>query len=279
MSKASQRASVVLLHASASSARQWDGLARALAPDFDVHAIDLHGHGSRAAWFADAPLTLADDAALLDPLFARGRPLFLVGHSYGGAVACEAARRHPDAVAGVAVYEPVLFKLLFTDTGGTAERDAIVACAQALRHHLGRGDALAAARHFIGFWSGADAWTDMTPPRQAAAASRMHAVASHFDALFAAADPRRALARLPLLALTGQASVPVTRRIGRLLEATLPRAVHAGLPGLGHMGPLTHPAIVDALIAEFLHRHAARPRSRPHPQPPLQRPFIESTLS
>jgi pimeloyl-ACP methyl ester carboxylesterase len=32
--------SVVLLHASASSARQWQGLATALAPRFRVHAID-----------------------------------------------------------------------------------------------------------------------------------------------------------------------------------------------------------------------------------------------
>ena len=50
---------VVLLHSSASSARQWDALAQALEPQFQVHAVDLFGHGRRPA--KATPATVHDE--------------------------------------------------------------------------------------------------------------------------------------------------------------------------------------------------------------------------
>jgi pimeloyl-ACP methyl ester carboxylesterase len=44
------RPTIVLLHSSASSARQWERLADRLRDRFYVHAVDLHGHGARTAW-------------------------------------------------------------------------------------------------------------------------------------------------------------------------------------------------------------------------------------
>ena len=57
------------LHASASSARQWSALAAPLAPRFEVHAIDLHGHGCATPVAGRAPdAVLADEAALVEPI-------------------------------------------------------------------------------------------------------------------------------------------------------------------------------------------------------------------
>jgi hypothetical protein len=50
VSVVSGRETIVTLQSSASSARQWDALALALAPHASVQVIDVHGHGARADW-------------------------------------------------------------------------------------------------------------------------------------------------------------------------------------------------------------------------------------
>ncbi len=248
--------SVVLLHSSAASARQWDTLAQPLVACFDVHAIDLHGHGARAPWRGKAPLTLADEAALVEPLLERGNRVHLVGHSYGGAVALEVARRHPRTVQSVAVFEPVLFRLLQGDAASRVEAQTMNAMAATLRGLVAAGRDAAAAERFVDHWSGPGAWARLTAAHQAGVAQRMRSVASHFGALVGATDPTPALARsgLPLLCLTGARTVASTRRIAQLLRSELPRAEHATLPAMGHMGPLTHAAAVNTRITDFLLR-------------------------
>lgn len=256
-------ATLVLLHSSAGSARQWDALARSLAARFDVHAIDLHGHGTRAPRPADAPLSLADEVALIEPLWERSASVHLVGHSYGGAVAIEAARRHPRAVKSLVVFEPVLFGLLLGDAASHAEAQQVQTLAASLHEFIDQGRADAAAERFVDFWSGAGAWARWPATHQTTVAERMPCVVRHFDAVFAAADPRPALAHEapPMSCLAGARTVPATRRIAQLLQDALPRAEHATLPAMGHMGPLTHAAEINTRITDFLLRHAgpARP--------------------
>jgi pimeloyl-ACP methyl ester carboxylesterase len=45
--------------------------------------------------------------------------------------------------------------------------------------------------------------------------------------------------------------------VAALLARTLPRVETLSFEGLGHMGPITHPALVDAAIDDFLGRHPA----------------------
>jgi pimeloyl-ACP methyl ester carboxylesterase len=257
---------VVLLHSSASTARQWDSLALALQPRFEVHAIELHGHGSRAAWAGGASMALADEATPVDALMARRRGrVHLVGHSYGGAVALDIARRHPQAVASVAVYEPVVLHALRDDAAGAPEWQAVCTMAARVQAAVAMHRMLDAAACFVDFWSGGGSWARVGASHQAAVAARMASVASQFDALHAAADPRAALAArmLPMLVLTGAATVPAARRIGAALEAAWPRATHRSLPAMGHMGALTHAHAVNPVITDFLLRQVepARPRA------------------
>jgi pimeloyl-ACP methyl ester carboxylesterase len=45
--------------------------------------------------------------------------------------------------------------------------------------------------------------------------------------------------------------------VARLLTRTLPRVTAIELEGVGHMGPLTHPERVNALIESYLERACA----------------------
>ena len=256
------RPTVVLLHSSASSARQWDPLATLLEPRFRVRAIDLHGHGRQPAWPGPATLTLADEAALaLDSMRADAEGAHVVGHSYGGAVALKLASMAPGSVRSVLVYEPVLFRWVFDDTtGARGAGRAILQTARLMGERLRRGDARGAARCFIDFWSGDGAWDAIPPVAQDKVAERMPSVLGQFDALFREPLDAAQLAGLglPMSFLSGGDTVAVTRRIAEIGRAALPRARHEVLPGLAHMGPITHAAQVNARIAAHLEAHAFR---------------------
>ncbi len=85
----------VLLHGITGHARVWDTLARALAPDFRVLALDQRGHGDSDAP-ADADYRVATMAADLAAFAdALGLARFtLVGHSMGGRIAIAFAGEH-----------------------------------------------------------------------------------------------------------------------------------------------------------------------------------------
>lgn len=254
------RPAVVLLHSSGSSPRQWQDLAEALGQHFRVLTAEFHGHGMRPGWGGDGPFTLAEDAGIALPLLEMARGAHLVGHSYGGAVALKIAATHPRLVRSVVAYEPVLFRTMFGHETSKHDLQGVVAAAQCMRDCVDRDEPLQAARRFIEFWSGAGAWQALPASRQEAMAVRMPSVIRHFDALFTEPDFTACLARsgIPMLLLGGARTAPAARRIGQLMRGALPLAEHQELPGMGHMGPITHAARVNERIARFLHAYEAR---------------------
>lgn len=253
------RATVVLLHSSAGSSRQWSALAEQLAPRYTVRTVDLHGHGARPVWGGPAPLALADEAALVAPILREAGRVHLVGHSYGAAVALKVATLHPHAVASVAAYEPVLFQWLFDDDPGSEAACEAKAIAATLHKYLDRGDAYRAAGTFLNYWSGAGTWESMSAARRDGAAVRMRSVLAHFGALTDATLTSFSLRRVhaPMLFLSGAATAATTARIAALLRVALPAAGHGTLPGMGHMGPLTHAPQVNREIVRFLDAQGA----------------------
>ena len=248
------RPTVILLHASASSPRQWDRLAARLAPGWRVHAVELYGHGTRRPWPGHARFTLADEAGMLAPLLAQAGEAHLVGHSYGAAVALKLASLFPGKVRSITAFEPVLFRWLRELDGNDALYAQFTDLAAGMRRHLATGDAQAAARRFIDFWSGEGTWLELLPVRRDALAARMAAVLGNFDALFA--EPMRPcdLARLgpPMLFMTGGATKGAMLRLAGVARRLLPDARHVALPGLDHMGPITGAERVNDTIAAYL---------------------------
>lgn len=269
-----QPATVVLLHSSASSARQWQALVQQLQPHMHCLPVELHGHGAQGNWPGHRPLSLADEAALVAAELGReAGSVHVVGHSYGAAVALKLAAQYPGRVRSVVAYEPVLFRLLQGDLHSRREAEEALALGEGVRSRLADGRAHAAAEHFMSYWAGADAWQALPQPRREAAALRMPCVASHFDALYAEPMGLKQLAqlaqqlRLPMLFATGSRTTAVARRIGELLRMGLPTARHEVLHGLGHMGPITHAAQFNPLVVQFLLGHAAfQPPLQPNPQ-------------
>ena len=57
---------------------------------------------------------------------------------------------------------------------------------------------------------------------------------------------------MPVLYMVGKRSPVSARAVAQLLTATLPRVQVLEFDELGHMGPITHPAIVNEAIRQFL---------------------------
>src|SRR6185436_16858633 len=167
-------AGVVCLHSNASSSAQWRALMELLAPTHHVFAVDSYGSGKSPDWPSDRVITLADEAAFVEPVLQKagaplsksGAPVALVGHSYGAAIALIVALANPGRVRALALYEPTLFSLIEAEKPAPNDADGIRNTVARSSAALDAGDRDAAAQHFIDYWMGAGAWRQMPEARK-----------------------------------------------------------------------------------------------------------------
>jgi len=248
---------VVCLHANASTSGQWRGLMDRLAPRFRVLAPDSYGAGKSPDWPSDRTIRLLDEVALIEPVLARaGSPLILVGHSYGAAVALIAALADPARVRAMVLYEPVLFGLLDAETPPPNEADGIRDAVADAGLALEAGNLEGAAERFIDYWMGRGAWKRTPEPRKPSIAASVVNVRRWGHALFTEPTPLHAFRSLdvPVLYMVGKRSTVSARGVARRLATALPRVELVELDDLGHMGPVTHPDLVNDVIAQYLER-------------------------
>jgi pimeloyl-ACP methyl ester carboxylesterase len=97
--RGTDKPNLVLVHGSRDHARNWDLVAQALCKDFRIVAPDLRGHGD-SSWAPGAmysiPEYVLDISALIDIIGKH--PVYLIGHSLGGAVVMQYAGTYPDRV-------------------------------------------------------------------------------------------------------------------------------------------------------------------------------------
>lgn len=248
---------VVCLHANASTSSQWRALMDSLARRFHVLAADGYGAGKSPPWPADRPVSLRDEVALLEPVLARaGDPFVLVGHSYGGAVALIATVTQPHRVRALALYEPTLFALVDAKSPPPNDADGIRNAVARAAAALDADDQDGAARHFIDFWMGAGAWDQTPEQRKGPIAASVSNVRGWASALMGEPTPLQAFSRLsvPVLYMTGKKSPASSLGVARILTPVLPRVEVVEFAALGHMGPLTHPEVVNEVICRFLEK-------------------------
>lgn len=249
---------VVCLHANASTSGQWRPLVERLSPRFRVLAPDTLGAGRSPDWPGDGEMTLSDESHFLEPVFTRaGEHFSLVGHSYGGAVGLIAALARPERVRCLVLYEPTLFSLLHEESPGQEAFLDIMTVAEASAADIDAGDHHSAAARFIDYWMGPGSWRAMPASLQDPVAFSMRNVRGWANALSRDATPLDAFQRLeiPILYMVGEHSPISSKGVARLLTSVLPSVEYLELEGVGHMAPLTHPAVVNPLIEEFLTRH------------------------
>ncbi len=230
---------IVVIHGSMDRSAGMLKLSRHLDGDFRVLRYDRRGYGR--SYPHPGPFSMGAQVNDLVGLLA-GRKAVLVGHSYGGNVALATADRHPDLVAGVAVYEtPLSWEPWWPGTTAGA-----IAVAEA-------GQPEEAAERFMRRVLGDRRWEEL-PER-----SRKTRRAEGLAMVEELADLRRhqpwtaAHITVPVITAFGSLGAPHHHQ-GMRHAATLLGCPLAELAGCRHDAPLSHPellrsAVIDPLLA------------------------------
>ena len=186
-------------------------------------------------------------------LEVAGRPVHLVGHSYGGTVALSAARRFCRRIASLTLIEPVAFHLLRSADEPDGWRE-ITALAERHLALVGEGRDAAAAEAFLTYWTGSKAWQQMPDAARDSAVQTAAKVAAEWRLMFATEDDLDAVAGIgaPMLLMCGGRTRTPARRVVDVLRRALPHALHHEIANAGHMSPLTHPADIAEAIRRLV---------------------------
>ena len=234
-------------------ASDFAAFARELADRFTVHTIERRGRGESGAQGDDYGIeSECEDVAALQA--ATGATL-LFGHSFGGLIALEAARRNR-AFGKIAVYEP----------GVSIDGSIDASWAPACRAQLARGQHLNA---FITFARAINPHTTGRAPRWLLrlilpvaigkrereqkyrllpAAIREHEEVARLDNTYA---HYRDLTAEVLLMAGKDATKTGAGRASQNLLPVLPKATLAVIPGLDHFGPEKKPKRAAEAVSAF----------------------------
>ena len=104
---------VVLLHATATGARQWKNIINGYRDKFRFVAVNLIGYGNTPKWESDHTQRLSDQVSLFEKLPPIKNSRFsIIAHSFGGSVAMMAALRFHNLIDKLVLVEPNPFYLL-----------------------------------------------------------------------------------------------------------------------------------------------------------------------
>ena len=253
---------LVLLHATGLLAALWAPVAAHLAAQFHVYALDFPGHGDSArpprTWRWEA---FAEDARAFVDALGLGQPR-VMGHSMGATVAALLAARYPALVGRLVLVEPVVMvpevigrEILLPGVptaAGTRKRRAVWPDrASMLASYQGRGPfaywepALLARYAAEGAADRADGQVELKCPPELEA--QMYCERSYLDVWSAL----RAIA-CPTLLVYGSEPRPYPRAPAQDVQAAIPGAEIAYVPGTGHFLPQERPAALADLAEPFL---------------------------
>jgi pimeloyl-ACP methyl ester carboxylesterase len=243
---------LVLVHGAALDSRMWRPQLAALADEFTVVAWDEPGAGRSSDVPADFALTDYANclAALIDALDLG--PAHVAGLSWGGTVAQELYRHHPELVA----------TLLLVDTyagwKGSLPEEEVRARVEGVRQML------AAADHLFdptlpGLFAG-DPPADFVTLLEAMAADVRPESMRTALLVMAEADQRDLLPRIavPTLLIWGELDARSPLSVARQFEDAVPDAKLVVIPSAGHVSNLEQPELFSDAVREFCRAHSPR---------------------
>jgi pimeloyl-ACP methyl ester carboxylesterase len=228
-----------------------------LADRFKILAPDSYGSGQTPDWHSDRTISLQDEVDLLASVLEKaGEQVTLVGHSYGGAIALKIALLFPQRVKALALFEPTFFSVVEHERPSPNDVDGIRQAVAAAGAALDNGDSYLAARYFIDFWMGPGSWEKTPEERKPAVAESVRNVRRWGHALFSEPTALNSFSQLnvPVLYMVGGKSQLSAHAVAKRMVATLPNAELREFAQMGHMGPVTHPDVVNTAIAAFLQK-------------------------
>lgn len=246
---------VLLLHSGGMSSRQWKRLIETLSPNYRVIAPDFVGSGFNLVWPDEKPFHFNDDVAAIEELVSDvASPLHIVGHSYGGLIGLTFARRHPERVRSIALFEPVAMGVLYSNGGAEGIANLNEAKVSEPSGDPSFGGSEAWFEGFIDYWNGPGAWKLLPQAAREGFLRVGRKVFYEVDTLLRDRTPADAykVISAPALLLSGETSPIAARQVVEILATTLPNGKRRTIAGAGHMAPIFNAADVNRLIGDHI---------------------------
>ena len=248
--------SIVALHCSLGSGRQWARLAEDAGTRHHVIAPDISGYGTRSDAI-ELPRTLAQEVEFLgDALAAVGGPVHLVGHSYGGAIALKlaTASRLAESVLSLTLIEPVLPTMLLDNAADRPLYEQFFRLGHKVFLDLWNDAPGEALDRFLDYWRGSEPPEELSPMIHARMSEQVQKLAYEFTALFAEDHVAAAAASIdvPTLLYSGGRSPAMTQRIASRLASVIPGIDARHLPSAGHMLAISHAQAINTEILDHI---------------------------
>ncbi len=247
----------VLVHGAGANRNFWKTLCDVMA-ERRLLCPDLYGHGETPPWASvsreSSSYSYQDDVALLEGIVLSHSPPFdLVGHSSGGSVCLEFARKHKDKVRRLVLMEPMLPRIL-------KERDLSawieVSSAYEESYQMAdMGQLDQAARTLFEYILGDGQWQILPEKIRSWMVQNVKTtLVAHSAASLSLATECADYAQLkiPTLLIHGALTRHPFLRIAQCLSQILEDSHIQEIPGASHNSPLTHSEKVNNLISTFL---------------------------
>ena len=152
---------IVLLHATATGARQWMNFINDYKNQFHFIAINLIGYGNTPKWESSYPQRLTDQVRLLEKIPSLKNGNFsIVAHSFGGSVAMMAALHFQKVIDKLILVEPNPFYLLKQSGHLKAFNESLI-IQKKIKLHF-NNDWKQAVEFFANYWNGEGSWDTYT---------------------------------------------------------------------------------------------------------------------
>ena len=148
---------LLLLHSTATGARQWKHFINKFKDQFHFIAVNLIGYGNTDKWESEYPQRLIDQVNLLEKIPALNKKKFsIIGHSFGGSVAMMAALHFQSSIDRLILVEPNPFYLLNQSGFANAYAEPILLKENIKKYY--NNDWEKAVHFFADYWNGEGTW-------------------------------------------------------------------------------------------------------------------------
>ncbi len=239
---------IVFLHGFLENSSMWKPvLNRISKTPFEIHLPELPGHGNRAPLPAGARIEdFADDVLSQLPL-EKSESVIFIGHSMGGYVACNIARRYPQKIKALCLFHS---KAGCDDAEKKAARDRAVAAAE-------ENKALYLRTMISGLFSSNSREKLHDTIESMIEEAKQMEVAAIQNALMAMKRREDEVETLinrdfPLFYFLGDQDPSLPMHVMESELQRLPGAAYLVVPGIGHMGHFENTSISGEFIQRIL---------------------------